>query len=427
MAIRSLTCMFMAFCLVGRLQADDVPTPATEQSPQVEVASSAIGGESRCSTGCGQSLDCARTCPKCCKHRCDCRAFNVEGWLDAGFVLNGNKSPSGFNGPYNQTDRHEGSLNQAYLVFERPLARGPQMSLGGRVDMIYGTDAFLAESKGFERHPDGSMKWNGDHYGLALPQVYGQVGNEELSFKVGHFYTIVGYEGVPAVNNFFYTKSLSYMFAGPFVEWGGLATWKANQILSFDAGLVNGWDALDQVSDRAAFLGRVSLGNDQSTMWTSFAIIAGDELNELATDSTSRTRYSLIVGANLTSRIQYVFHHWCGVQDDFLASGDSAEWYGIDQYLYYKLTPSVRLGGRFEWFRDDDGVRLGLSRPSNPNKGPYIGDMYSFSLGVNWTPYSNVIVRPEVRWDWFEGSGLPFDDGTDDQQFLVGMDVIWRF
>jgi hypothetical protein len=174
-------------------------------------------------------------------------------------------------------------------------------------------------------------------------------------------------------------------------------------------------------------LGRVSLGSDQDPIWTSFAIITGDELNDLGTESTSRTRYSVIVGTNLTSRIQYVFHHWYGVQDDFLAAGNSAEWYGIDQYLYYDLTPCVRLGGRFEWFRDEDGVRLGLSRPSNPNNGPYVGDMYSFSLGVNWTPYSNVIVRPEVRWDWFEGAGLPFGDGTDDQQFLVGMDGIWRF
>ncbi len=87
----------------------------------------------------------------------------------------------------------------------------------------------------------------------------------------------------------------------------------------------------------------------------------------------------------------------------------------------------MRLGGRFEWFRDDDGVRLGLSRPGNPNKGPYVGDMYSLSLGVNWSPYQNLMLRPEVRWDWFDGAGLPFDDGADDRQFLVGMDAIWRF
>ena len=53
--------------------------------------------------------------------------------------------------------------------------------------------------------------------------------------------------------------------------------------------------------------------------------------------------------------------------------------------------------------------------------------MYSLSLGVNWSPCRNLMFRPEVRWDWFDGIGLPFDDGADDSQFLVGMDAIWRF
>jgi hypothetical protein len=181
------------------------------------------------------------------------------------------------------------------------------------------------------------------------------------------------------------------------------------------------------VTDRASFLGRVTLGSDEDVIWTSLAVISGDELDETATVSTSRTRYSFIVGSNLTCRLQYVFHHWGATQDDFFAPGESAEWYGIDQYLYYDLTPDLRVGGRFEWFRDDDGVRLGLSRPSNPNNGPYVGNMYSLSFGVNWTAFADVMVRPEIRWDWFEGTGLPFNDGADDDQFLVGMDAIWRF
>jgi hypothetical protein len=427
MFFRGLTSALIAFHLVGSLGADEVIDPVTGYGPGAELTSLVTNDETACFAGCGESSDYANACESCCERAGGRRTFQVEGWLNAGFLLNGNEPPSGFHGPFNQTDRHEGSLNQAYLVVERPLADGACMSLGGRADLMYGTDSFLAESKGFERRSDGTAKWNGDHYGLAAPQAYGEVGNDRLSLKVGHFYTIVGYEGVPAVNNFFYTKSLSYMFAGPFVQWGGLATYKASQRLSFDAGIVNGWDALDRVTDRATFLGRASLGDKEDPFWTSFAIITGDELNDLGTESTNRTRYSLIMGANLTCRLQYVFHHWYGFQDNFLSAGDSTRWYGIDQYAYYELTPCLRLGGRFEWFRDDDGVRLGLSRPSNPNENPFVGDMYSLSLGMNWTPYSSVMLRPEIRWDWFEGTGLPFNDGTDAQQFLVGMDAIWRF
>jgi hypothetical protein len=415
--------LLVVFGFAGILTAQEVVTSAGS----VGLEDSSVSLACAVDSGCFECGDIAASCCGGCDRGCNCGRIHIEGWLDGGFLLNGTEPASGFHGPYNQTDRHEGSLNQAYLVFERALADDRRLSLGGRVDLLYGTDAYLAESKGLERFEDGTSKWNGDHYGLAVPQAYGEVGNDQLSVKVGHFYTIVGYEGVPAVNNFFYTRCLSYMFAGPFVQWGALATWKPTCRLTVDAGIVNGWDALDRVTDQATFLGRVSLGNDTDTLWTSLSVISGDELDDAGTASTNRTRYSLIIGSNLTCRLQYVFHHWYGAQDDFLAVGDTAEWFGIDQYLYYDLSSCVRLGGRFEWFRDDDGVRLGLSRPSNPNNNPFVGDMYSLSLGVNWMPCCDVTVRPEVRWDWFEGIGAPFNDGTDTDQLLVGMDAIWRF
>ena len=46
---------------------------------------------------------------------------------------------------------------------------------------------------------------NFDHgiYGFALPQVYGEVAMGDLSVKMGHFFTIIGYEVVTAPDNFF--------------------------------------------------------------------------------------------------------------------------------------------------------------------------------------------------------------------------------
>jgi hypothetical protein len=107
--------------------------------------------------------------------------------------------------------------------------------------------------------------------------------------------------------------------------------------------------------------------------------------------------------------------------------GSDALWYGIDQYLYYTINDCWKAGSRFEWFRDEDGTRVGLNRPSNPNKPPFFGNFYSLSAGLSWTPTSNLMVRPELRWDWFDGAGVPCADGTKDDQLLLAADVIWRF
>ncbi len=98
--------------------------------------------------------------------------------------------------------------------------------IGGRVDLLYGEDFFLPQSAGFELRPNGALHWNPQYYGLAIPQAYGEYGNDVVSIKVGHFYTPVGYEGVQSPTNFFYSHSYSYQFAGPFTHWGTLATAK---------------------------------------------------------------------------------------------------------------------------------------------------------------------------------------------------------
>ena len=92
---------------------------------------------------------------------------------------------------------------------------------------------------------------------------------------------------------------------------------------------------------------------------------------------------------------------------------------------------------RAEWLRDDDGVRV--AGPGNipgvyawDGRG-FPGDFYEVTLGLNWRPNGNWLVRPEVRWDWFDldgplgPTGLPFDGGNEDDQFLFACDAILTF
>ena len=141
----------------------------------------------------------------------------------------------------------------------------------------------------------------------------------------------------------------------------------------------------------------------------------------------------------LTCRMDYVFHHWLGFQEDGASRGGiidgpppvavDADWYGIDQYLYYTINGYWKAGLRFEWFRDEEGTRVGLNRARNPNVPPFPGSFYSLSFGADWAPTDNLIVRPELRADWYDGNAarLPYNDGTDSTQFMVGCDAILRF
>jgi hypothetical protein len=363
-----------------------------------------------------------------------------HGWLDGGFVGNFGTPASKFNGPYNAIDRaNEAMANQVYLIAEQTLPNNGDFGFGARADLLYGEDYLLAVSYGWEVN-SGGPSWNsGEYYGLAIPQLYCSIGTEQLSLKMGHFYTIIGYEGVPAVGHFFYTKAYSYQFAGPFTHWGGLATWTPNEFVSWDAGIVNGWNTLSAPYSNANFLGRIRLKNTADTLTTSFAIITGNEATNfdpvynpsVPLTSANRTRYSMIFEYRPTNHLEYVFHHWLGTQADGLVAGETALWAGIDQYVYYSLSDTWKAGARFEWFQDTNGTRVGLSRPSNPNHVPLPGNFYSLTVGVDWIPTKNFIMRPALRWDFYggppSGARLPYDDGVAWNQLMLGFDLIQQF
>ena len=206
-----------------------------------------------------------------------------------------------------------------YLIMDRVMAADGSFTIGGRADILYGSDYFLAQSRGMEVNPDGSARWNSNEFiGLALPQLYGEVGTNTTSVKIGHFYTVVGYEGVQSPTNFFYSHSYSYMFAGPFTQWGALLNDTVDN-WQLQAGIVNGWNNVVNTSNHANFLGNLKYNGDD--WWSSLAVITGQEydnpgnLPTVNNAFTNRTRYSFIVSRSFTPRLEYVFHQWLGTQD----------------------------------------------------------------------------------------------------------------
>src|SRR5262249_44560103 len=146
------------------------------------------------------------------------------------------------------------------------------------------------------------QRWNGQYYGLAIPQVYVEAGNDVLSLKLGHFYTTVGYEMLPAPANFFYSRAYSYQFGQPINHWGGLITARLTENWQAHAGLVNGWNAIVGRVNDVNFLGGLKYVPNGERWWSSFTIVSGEQQNNLgglpgvAFNPGNRTRYSFLIG-----------------------------------------------------------------------------------------------------------------------------------
>lgn len=348
--------------------------------------------------------------------------LSIYGWVAGGATANGRRPASRFNGPIGFNDRNEGQLNQLYGVIERPLMC--DLDVGGRIDVLYGTDYLFVEAAGLERRPDGQRHWNGDgYYGVALPQFYFEVGSPCLSARFGHFYSLFGYESAMAANNFFYSHSYARLYGQPFTLTGVLAKAEVLPDLHLYGGVVNGWDKLDAVTDPLSYLAGACYVPCDDSFSVSVMLLTGRE-DGTAPPVSQRTVTSMTVRANLMCNLTYVYEHTYGTQQ----APQVQEWYGAANYLFYELNECWAFGVRGEWFRDHRGGRVTGVRATQPIAGqPFTGNFWEISTGINWTPHPNVRFRPELRWDWFDGPQRPFADGTKNSQFVAAMDVIVEF
>ena len=389
--------------------------PSPSDVPVAPAPSSSVSG---CSYNSGGGCGCYDACSSCCDCCCylfgpcdawtltgdNCYNITVGGWMSFGYYDNNVplSTTPGDGLSFRDYPDHL-TADQMWLYVEKSIAGDCCWDWGGRFDLMYGVDAQKTQAFGNQNNVwDVSL----DHgvYGWAMPQAYLEVGRGNLSIIAGHFYTLVGYEVVPAPGNFFYTHALTMFNSEPFTHTGILATYEYNDAWTFYGGWTLGWDTgFDQFDDGNNFIGGFSY-NHCDLFALTYIMCYGD-FGAISTPGAAPEDYShsVVFDLNITDRLNYVF------QTDYKKIIDSDdEDVGINQYLIWSYNDCWGFGGRIEWWRDGDGGPAG--EPMSYNE---------FALALNWRPHANIVVRPEVRYDWTPATG--FDQTT------LGGDVIFTF
>ncbi len=334
--------------------------------------------------------------------------LNIGGWIQSGYhnrntpLSNVPSDVLAFNDLPDKINLHQG-----WLYFEKTLdLENNSWDWGFRLDVMYGTDAQKTQAFG---NPPGSYDFlNGlDHgsYGWAFPQAYIEVGRGDWSAKVGHFYTLVGYEVVPATGNFFYSHALTMFNSEPFTHTGAIVTYSGYEDIEFYAGWTAGWDTgFEQLNDGSSWLGGFSITAIEDITFT-YISTAGD-FGWRGRDGYS---HSIVVDVTLTDDLNYVFQSDIvrALDPNFAPGGDDDV--GVNQYLFYQWNDCVKLGSRLEWWKDE-----GIS-------------YYAVTGGVNLKPHANFIVRPEIRYDWTPTNLNPAVNYPFGNRTTFGIDAILTF
>jgi len=470
MKIRELAMAVVALgiLLVGTVWADALRQPASarqvafdyndysdlaadDQSSEPPSGEPAAGFESpACNDACPAACD-PCSCDSC-RHRCPCGdpwklpqpcllqrlGINTGGWVQAGVTVNGEDPADNINGPVLTNDRHgDPQMNELWLYFHRPVDTGGYgVDVGGRVDLLYGTDWRVAYLHGYGFEDEINTVDN--LYGFAVPQMYLEVAVNNLSVKLGRMTGVLGYEIVPPMGNFFYSHSYALCYGEPILITGLMGKYKISDQLVALAGFHQGVHRFEDNNDQLNFQGGIMWTSRDERVSLAYALDVGN--NDFFTSVFHLDEeyiHSLVLKYQVSEKLLYVLQNDLGFANGTPGNPD-AEWYGINQYLLYTLDENWSAGLRIEWFRDDDGTRvLGVGNlPAHAwiAAPGFAGDFTELSLGLNWKPKANITVRPEARWDWYDGPNnpnapyaLPFDDGNSSHQFTLAADLIVTF
>lgn len=393
-------------------------------------SASCCAPSSVCDDGCADPLSdvCGEGCGDGCGEGCDLfgesgSGIEIGGWTQFGYqdgpdgAFTGNGLANNVNfgagaGFDNAKEWNNFNLNQQGLYLGKTADGSKGLDWGFRAEMIYGVDGNEAQSFGNNAGRfDYLSGWDHGTYEWALPQLYAEVATGDLSVKLGHFYTPVGYEVIPSGGNFFLSRQLTFYNSEPFTHTGALGTYTAGDNLQILGGWTLGMDTgFDRFQGGSAWLGGFIYTLSESTTLTymstvgNFGLRGDGAINSLILsqnwDDNWQTVHQFdILGTNGASDFGYDF-------GNATATADNST--GLINYVFYTINDKVKAGARQEWYKAD-------------------GTSYNtMTYGVNITPMDKLVVRPEVRHMWAPGSNGAGGAGHDAlfNQTVFGIDAI---
>jgi hypothetical protein len=269
--------------------------------------------------------------------------------------------------------------------------------------------------------------------------------------------TLEGAEVINAPDNALYTHSYIFNFGIPFKHTGIMATTHVNPMLDVYTGVTTGVNTTfgnhfncfncGDNNKAAAFHGGFGLNLLDGKLTVSATTHIGPENPNVTpvvlagVDPNTALRYLNDVtviwkptdALTLTTDMNYI-------RDD----GFNATGYGVAQYATYAINDWLKITGRGEVWRDNNGFFV-ASFPGNLDfVGIEHGNPLAVAIGGGATTYGaltvglaikppvpkqleGLVIRPEIRYDASLNNTTPFGGGTKSSQWTFASDLIIPF
>lgn len=328
-------------------------------------------------------------------------------------------------------------INKAVLTVQKPVT--DVEPYGFRTDLVFGEDAEIIGSAGLGSTTDEiDVK-------QAFITARAPLG-EGLDLKIGKFVTLLGAEVIADIDSYNWNYSSSYLFgfAIPFTHTGILASYPIwPDLVSVTAGVVQGWDIVDDNNDAKTLLGQFVLTPEPIPGLTAYYNwILGPE--QAGNDDANRIVHDIVAVYNPPDwpNAHFMFNLDYGSEEDNATIATSAgsdtsrdaNWWGYALYGKYDWGELAWLDNapsatavRWEYFNDRDAVRTGFA-----TAGAQVGAqrklaLWELTLTQEFKFWDKLITRLEYRHDEAKEKIYGRTENLKNRQDTMAVQLIYPF
>lgn len=334
---------------------------------------------------------------------------SLSGFVSVSFFHNFNDGDPAANAFV--TKDNEFTSHKLKLAIEKSAkAGGDSLDLGFRTDVIVGEDAKVIHAAGLGE-PDEPIDLEQAYLSINIPVGTG------LRIALGKMVTLMGVEVIEEPLNPNWTVGNQFLYVENFTQLGGSVAYSWSESAETIFAVFNGWDKVSDNNDGLSVMGKINLGLSTSTSFSLLGYVGPEQ-----DDNTSNLRKGaqLIltqkIGSSLTVHAQGDYGH----EDEAALVGGSAEWLGGGLWLVYKFTDKFSVAFRADHLVDTGSSRTGFDPSGDVN-------LSSLTLTCNFSPISDLQVRPELRYDFCSESVFEHKNTTKHSQIMLGVGVTYSF
>jgi hypothetical protein len=336
--------------------------------------------------------------------------LSLSGYVDAAYSHADRDIEAGFSPRVFDAQNNSFVLHQVGLQ----IAKQPKEGFGGLVNVTAGRDARIIHS--FDTTTESQFD---------VTQAYAQYATGALTVMAGKFTTLHGTEVIWSPSNANFSRSILFGSV-PFTHTGVRAVFAANDMVSFTAGVNNGWDQVKD-SNRAKTTELGVTVTPIKPVSVSASYYGGQETSTTTAVNGRRDSFNLVASWNIIEPLTISGEYLRVQQKDaiFDSSGSmaKAKYSGVAGYVSYLFMPKFKGTVRVEAFDDKDAFRFGM--PAGTTSGSKYKE---YTLTAAYMPADSYEVRGEIRQDRANQQVFMGDNGSTSKSLTTfAVQVLYKF